>query len=360
MFNRCSALYSGESLTLLAASSLLAQSPLKIGRVHAGLVDLVLLPDTQIYSDKYPGLFTLQTHWIAKNKDKYNIRYVLGLGDITDDNTDREWRHAKEAIAELDGKVPYALVAGNHDYTPHGNSVSGTSGMNKYFPPSKFQNWPTFGGVMKQGDITNSYHLFSAGGTDWIVIVLQWAPSDAAVQVGQRGAGQVSPSGRRFSSRTPICTATAPATTSPRKASRRNGTRTTYPAQGRQRRRGTVAEARPQEQLRPDVQRPRAATAACGFLVQQERPRQRRASDVGQLPDAQLGGEGYLRILGVPARRQDGPRQVVLAAVRQVSAKTPAISSASSWIGEAVGASGVAVVPAGGEPNDRATIERRH
>ena len=36
-------------------------------------------------------------------------------------------------LRELDGKVPYVLVAGNHDYTPHGDVVSGRSGMNKYF-----------------------------------------------------------------------------------------------------------------------------------------------------------------------------------------------------------------------------------
>ena len=81
----------------------------------------------------------------------------------------------------MDGRVPYALASGNHDYTPNGDSASGKSGMSTYFPPAKFQKWPTFGGVMKQGDITNSYHLFSAGGTDWIVVVLEWAPSDAAV-----------------------------------------------------------------------------------------------------------------------------------------------------------------------------------
>ena len=49
---------------------------------------LILLPDTQYYSDRFPGVFTLQTHWIAKNKEKYNIRYVLHLGDITDRNTE--------------------------------------------------------------------------------------------------------------------------------------------------------------------------------------------------------------------------------------------------------------------------------
>jgi hypothetical protein len=167
---------------LLAASSLRAQSPLKSAAFTPGSWSLALLPDTQYYSLSFPDLFTLQTHWIVENKDKYDIRYVLGLGDITDTNTGREWRNAKKAIDQLDGHVPYALASGNHDYSPHGDSASGRSGMNEFFPPSKFEKWPTFGGVMKKGNITNSYHLFSAGGTDWIVIVLEWAPSDAAVK----------------------------------------------------------------------------------------------------------------------------------------------------------------------------------
>ncbi len=143
---------------------------------------MVLLPDTQFYSLSFPDLFMRQTHWIVENKDKYDIRYVLGLGDITDKNTDREWRNAKKAIDQLDGHVPYALASGNHNYSPHGESASGRTGMNEFFPPSKFEKWPTFGGVMKKGDITNSYHLFRAGETGWIVIVLEWAPSDAAVK----------------------------------------------------------------------------------------------------------------------------------------------------------------------------------
>jgi hypothetical protein len=169
-------------LLLSAASSLPAQMPLKSADFTPGSWSLVLLPDTQHYSQRYPGLFTLQTHWIAKNKDKYDIRYVLGLGDVTNKNTDREWLHAKEAMAELDGRVPYALAIGNHDYTPHGDSVSGRSGANKFFSPSMFCKWHTFGGAMKPDDIANCYHLFRAGKTDWIVIVLAWSPSDAVVQ----------------------------------------------------------------------------------------------------------------------------------------------------------------------------------
>src|SRR5205085_2879552 len=43
---------------------------------------LVVLPDTQIYSESYPELFKDQTRWIVANKDRYNIKYVLHLGDI--------------------------------------------------------------------------------------------------------------------------------------------------------------------------------------------------------------------------------------------------------------------------------------
>lgn len=147
-----------------------------------GSWSLVLLPDTQKYSLLYPGMFTLQTHWIAKNKDKYDIRYVLHLGDVTDENTALEWQRASDALRELDGKVPYALVTGNHDYTPSAYPASDNCGLNEYFPISRFQSWPTFGGVMKAGKTTNSYHLFSAGGSDWIILALEYAPRDETVQ----------------------------------------------------------------------------------------------------------------------------------------------------------------------------------
>ena len=138
---------------------------------------LVLLPDTQMYAEDYPGLFTMQTHWIAKNKDKYNIRYVLHLGDITNNGKKPQWERAQEAMSELDGKVPYALVPGNHDYYALADR---RTRLNEYFPLSKFKAWPTFGGAMN-GDMSNSYHLFSAGGTDWIVLALEWAPRNETV-----------------------------------------------------------------------------------------------------------------------------------------------------------------------------------
>jgi hypothetical protein len=143
---------------------------------------IVLLPDTQHYSETYPGLFSMQTNWIVKNKDKLNIRYVLMLGDITNSNTSREWECARDALGNLDGHVPYAMVMGNHDCSRfRKGSTDRDTPMNHYFPAAQLDGRPDFGGLMKPGRIENAYYLFSAGGSDWLVIVLEWAPRDEAV-----------------------------------------------------------------------------------------------------------------------------------------------------------------------------------
>ncbi|MDD5705688.1 MAG: metallophosphoesterase [Kiritimatiellae bacterium] len=146
-----------------------------------GSWSLVLLPDTQNYSEQYPGMFAAQTSWIVQNKDRYDIRYVLHLGDLVNCGTAREWQHAKAAMSLLDGKVPYAIAHGNHDATSYKDMIAGKSLLGRYFPVAKFASWPTFGGAM-DGDTANSFHLFSAGGTDWIVLALEWAPRNKTVQ----------------------------------------------------------------------------------------------------------------------------------------------------------------------------------
>jgi len=43
---------------------------------------VVVLPDTQFYSESFPTTFTAQTQWIMDNRDTLNIEYVAGVGDI--------------------------------------------------------------------------------------------------------------------------------------------------------------------------------------------------------------------------------------------------------------------------------------
>lgn len=140
---------------------------------------LAVLPDTQIYSQTYPEIFQDQTRWIAANKERYNIQYVFHLGDIVNVNVPSQWTNAQRALSMLDGVVPYALVPGNHDY--NGGATNRSTLLNQFFPISKFESWPTFGGAMQAGKMENTYHLFSAGGVDWLVVALEWGPRNSTV-----------------------------------------------------------------------------------------------------------------------------------------------------------------------------------
>jgi hypothetical protein len=144
---------------------------------------LVLLPDTQKYTVRYPGLYDSQTNWVVRNKETRNIKYVLHMGDITNNGSKSQWQRAKESMSLLDGQVPYVLNLGNHDYisTRGGRATSRESLLNEYFSAEDFKKWPTFGGLMKEDELDNSYHLFSAGGRDWIVLSLSWAPQDETI-----------------------------------------------------------------------------------------------------------------------------------------------------------------------------------
>jgi hypothetical protein len=142
---------------------------------------LAVLPDTQMYSETWPGIYTAQTSWIAANAQRRRIAYVFHLGDIVNWNTPLEWERAAEAMWLLEGIVPYAMVTGNHDLGPLGNALSRDTLLNEYFSYDRTAAWPTFGGAFEAGKLENTYHLFSAGRRDYIVLALEWGPRDEVV-----------------------------------------------------------------------------------------------------------------------------------------------------------------------------------
>ncbi|MGD9128414.1 MAG: metallophosphoesterase [Planctomycetia bacterium] len=147
-----------------------------------GSWSIVVLPDTQGYSLYYPGLLQVQTQWIVDNQKKNNIAYVMQNGDLVHTRTIPEWEAASRGFEVLDGKVPYAIVPGNHEYALRDRAKKRTTRINEYFPPSRFEKCPTFGGTMREGHIESNYHLFEAGGKKWMIIALEWGPSDAVVK----------------------------------------------------------------------------------------------------------------------------------------------------------------------------------
>jgi len=142
---------------------------------------LVLLPDTQNYCSSFPEVFTSQTRWIVDNRQKRNIAFVLQEGDVTNNNAPAEWENGRRSMSLLDGVVPYAIAPGNHDYIG-GDKSQRQSRLSQYFPVSLFEGLPTFGGVYERGSMDNSYHLFSAGGRDWLAITLEWGPRDPVLR----------------------------------------------------------------------------------------------------------------------------------------------------------------------------------
>jgi hypothetical protein len=144
---------------------------------------LVVLPDTQYYTHQIYGgtndMFMAQTRWVAAHKDELNIAFVLHEGDLTDWNSSADWANARLSMSVLNGVVPYALAVGNHDGL--WSSQSQTALFNAFFNLSQFQNLPTFGGVFESNRMDNSYHLFSAGGVDWLVLSLEFGPRDSVL-----------------------------------------------------------------------------------------------------------------------------------------------------------------------------------
>lgn len=145
---------------------------------EAGSFTIAVLPDTQHYSEKFPHQFDAQTRWIAEARRDRNIACVLHLGDVTNRSTVPEWENAAKAMSTLDGKLPYFLSTGNHDYSEKGACVDRSTRLSDYFPVDKYRDLQTFGGVYDKetGRYENSYHLFSAGGRNFLVLALEFGP----------------------------------------------------------------------------------------------------------------------------------------------------------------------------------------
>jgi len=153
-------------------------------KAKPGSFTVVVLPDTQFYSESYPQTYLAQTRWIVEQQKERNIAAVLHLGDITNRSTPAEWKNAVKAMQQLDGKVPYFFVTGNHDYSQGGSCKDRTTLLNEYFPVAKFRGRPNFGGVYDKEPerMENNYGTFSAAGRDFLVLGLEFGPRKDVVR----------------------------------------------------------------------------------------------------------------------------------------------------------------------------------
>lgn len=138
----------------------------------------VWMSDTQYYSETYFQYYRDNVAWIRDNLDEYKIKYVIHTGDIVDESDkEYQWLEADKNMKVLDdAKIPYGVLAGNHDVDHQKGSYLDYW---KWFGEDRFKDQPTFGGSYNNN--MGHYDLVSAGGNDFIIVYMGWGLGDAEI-----------------------------------------------------------------------------------------------------------------------------------------------------------------------------------
>lgn len=165
-----------------------------------GSWSLIMVPDLQNYVkwQRNQPLMDLMFAWIADNIDTLNIKFVMQVGDLVENNgkitTDYDgditskgqWDCVSKAFSKLDGKVPYIAATGNHDYSidREGNRSSLYSQF--FFTEKNFlnQKYLVQNTRNEQSEPTlenSAYELKGLNGKDYLFITAEYAPRDTVV-----------------------------------------------------------------------------------------------------------------------------------------------------------------------------------
>jgi hypothetical protein len=152
---------------------------------------LVHLPDTQYYTNNSQRAAVLmgQMAWLAANAAYWDIGMAVHVGDLVESNNDGQWSLVRSAMDQLNGIVPRAMCTGNHDCGPDGsghNRISQFVRDDRFGAGSPYFAQPTCKGYFQYpgeaaGNTANSWHTFTAGRQEFLVLTCEWGPRDAVV-----------------------------------------------------------------------------------------------------------------------------------------------------------------------------------
>ena len=143
---------------------------------------LAVLPDTQYLFDADsadPEPLRATFRYLLEQRAEDNIAFLTHLGDVTEHGTEQEIALAGDTFRRIDGKLPYSVLAGNHDVNGSTDDQRGDSAYLAAFGPSRFRKAPTFLGASADG--YNSAHLVEAAGRRWLILALDWRISDGGL-----------------------------------------------------------------------------------------------------------------------------------------------------------------------------------
>ena len=144
--------------------------------------------------------------WIADNIDSSKIKYMIGVGDITNTATQGEYTAAINALKNnIDGKLPYILTRGNHDKYDIKEEVDFGGILDGFFggifgggsnsnsdPNSKEVGFETaladsfYDGMIPDsqrlnGELRNSYTTANINGTHFLFLTLDFGADDSTL-----------------------------------------------------------------------------------------------------------------------------------------------------------------------------------
>ncbi|KMS85905.1 LamG-like jellyroll fold domain-containing protein [Prauserella rugosa] len=172
---------SGTVTPTSAEAAQTAQTSRNHGAGDGARFTIAVLPDIQYLideggSDHEPALASLR--WAVREREAHNIAFLAQLGDLTEHGTEAEMRIADKVFRTgIDGRLPYSVLAGNHDVTD--DDQRGDTPYLRTFGPDRFANSSTYGGSSPDG--YNSFHTVEGGGRTWLVLALDWRVSDAGI-----------------------------------------------------------------------------------------------------------------------------------------------------------------------------------
>lgn len=192
---------SGLIFFLLATGTCLSQENYRKPALEKkGSWSVVMIPDVQNYMkwSRNQPLLDLMMAWIEDNIDTLNIKMVVCVGDLVENNekitndydgdqtTRQQWERVSQAFARLNGKVPYIAATGNHDYSidRQGNRSSLYSEyfrsennyLNQKFLVQNTRN--------EQGRPTlenAAYELKNLNGKDYLFMNIEYGPRDTVL-----------------------------------------------------------------------------------------------------------------------------------------------------------------------------------
>ena len=136
---------------------------------------------TKSFSSKLPVMY----QWIVDNMESKNIKYSIGLGDITDQCQEAEWQTAYNAFKIMENAgLEYSLVRGNHDVAYRdGVAVGGMDHANygATAVPERFDElfygndfyrsqFEEHGGFYEEGSVINTYRRLYIEGDSWLIV----------------------------------------------------------------------------------------------------------------------------------------------------------------------------------------------